>query len=241
MNAWPSPRQLVMDGWLLRASGGPIRRTNSVNPLRNGGRDPSPILAACETIYAALGQDALFRVPDVAGLAGRLDGVLDAHGYAAEGMTLSLYAELAAAEPRSHPAVELLAKPDAAWISLRARANGEGDEAARVFQAMTDLIALPKKFAALQVEDRIATVAYGVIDRGLLVVESVATDAAFRGRGFATDVVSKLMAWAAGSGATGACLQVVGANGPALAVYRKLGFTIDLHSHHYRRKRLAAI
>ena len=30
MNAWPATRQVVMDGWLLRASGGPIRRTNLV-------------------------------------------------------------------------------------------------------------------------------------------------------------------------------------------------------------------
>ena len=233
LNAWPSPRQALLHGWLLRASGGPIRRTNSVNPLRRGPHDPTPILAACEAIYTALGQDALFRVPDIAG---GVDAALEAHGYTTEGSTLTLFADLAATSPRASPVVELLDAPDAAWVALRTQVNGESEAAGRVFHQMTGLIALPKAFAVLRAESRIAAVAYGVIDRGLLVVESVATDADFRGRGLATQAVSHLMHWAAARGADGGCLQVVAANAPALAIYRKLGFVIDLHAYHYRRK-----
>jgi GNAT superfamily N-acetyltransferase len=233
MNAWPSPRQVLMEGWLLRAAGGPIRRTNSVNPLRASAYDPTPVLAACEAIYAALGQSTLFRVPD---LAEGLDAALEAHGYETEGRTTTLFADLAAATPRASPAVELLGAPDAGWVSVRTRVNGEDEQAGRVFHTMTHLIALPKTFAVRRSEGRIAAVAYGAIDRGLLVVESVATDAACRGRGFATELVSTLMDWAVRRGGDGACLQVVASNAPALAVYRKLGFVTDLHAYRYRRK-----
>jgi ribosomal protein S18 acetylase RimI-like enzyme len=233
MNAWPASRQVLMDGWLLRASGGPIRRTNSVNPLRRGPHDPGPLLAACEATYAALGQDALFRVPDIVQ---GMDAILEARGYKSEGQTLTLFAELCEGALRASSRVELLDAPDTAWVALRTKANGESQAAARVFHRMTNLIALPKAFAVLQAEAQTAAVAYGVIDRGLLVIESVATDQAWRGKGFASEVVSALIRWGADRGASGACLQVAAANAPALAVYRKLGFTTELHAYHYRRK-----
>jgi GNAT superfamily N-acetyltransferase len=233
LNAWPASRQLVIDGWLLRASGGPIRRTNSVNPLQRGPHDPTPVLADCEAAYAALGQDALFRVPDIAE---GMDAALEARGYISEGSTLTLFAALCIGSPRASSRVELLDAPDAAWVALRTTVNGESEAAARVFHRMTDLIGLPKAFAVLQAEAQIAAVAYGVVDRGLLVVESVATHDAWRGKGFASEVVSVLMRWGADRGASGACLQVGAANAPAMAVYRRLGFTINLHAYHYRRK-----
>ena len=64
-NAWPSPRQVLLCGWLLRASGGATRRTNSVNPLRGGPRDPGGIIATAEGIYRGLGQPSRFRVPSI--------------------------------------------------------------------------------------------------------------------------------------------------------------------------------
>src|SRR5690242_620133 len=91
-NAWPSPRQVLLGGWLLRASGGSTRRTNSVNPLRGGPRDPSDILARTEEIYRALGQPSRFRVPSIATA---MDGPLERAGYTAEGETTTLLAELA--------------------------------------------------------------------------------------------------------------------------------------------------
>ena len=98
---------------------------------------------------------------------------------------------------------------------------------------MTGLIALPKAFAALRVEGVIASLAYGAVDRGLLVIGSVATSGTMRARGFAQRGVGRLMGWAKAMGATGACVQVVADNHPARALYASLGFSTELYRYHY--------
>ena len=73
-NAYPSPRQVLLDGWLLRLSAGPVRRTSSVNPLRSARYDLSPVIDECAALYAALSLPLRFRVPTIApGMAVALD------------------------------------------------------------------------------------------------------------------------------------------------------------------------
>jgi RimJ/RimL family protein N-acetyltransferase len=61
------------------------------------------------------------------------------------------------------------------------------------------------------------------------------TDAAFRGRGAASQIVTELLRWAWENGATHAYLQVDAENTPALAVYRKFGFA-TAYMYHYRAR-----
>ncbi|MFE0754212.1 GNAT family N-acetyltransferase [Inquilinus sp. NPDC058860] len=229
-NAWPSPRQMLLGGWLLRASGGATRRTNSVNPLRSGPRDPSGIIAAAEGIYRGLGQPARFRVPSIA--AG-MDGPLQRQGYAAEAETATLLADLADHRPRDCAWIELSDRPDEDWLALRS------DPDDPVFRQMLDSIVLPKTFASCRIDGRVVATAYGVVHDRLLVVESVATDPEHRQRGYGTRTVGHLMDWALTRGAGGACLQVVADNQPALALYGSLGFRTELYRYHYRSKATA--
>jgi hypothetical protein len=55
-------RELFLDGWLLRFSEGGTIRANSVNPLWPGTRVAAEKILACEAIYAAQGQPAIFRL-----------------------------------------------------------------------------------------------------------------------------------------------------------------------------------
>src|SRR4051812_10146842 len=82
LNAWPSPRQVVMGDWLIRISGGPTRRTNSVNPLRASAHDPAAVLETAQALYRRQGQDTIFRIPSITAGA---DGVLEGWGYSYEG------------------------------------------------------------------------------------------------------------------------------------------------------------
>ncbi|MGK9234489.1 GNAT family N-acetyltransferase [Inquilinus limosus] len=226
-NAWPSPRQVLLGGWLLRASGGATRRTNSVNPLRSGSHDPSGIIAAAESIYRGLGRPAIFRVPSIA--AG-MDGPLERQGYAAEAETTTLLADLADHRPRDCAEIELTDQPGEDWLALRS------DPADPVFRCMLDSIVLPKVFAACRIDGQVVAKAYGVVHDRLLVVESVATHPEHRQRGYGARTVGHLMDWALTQGAGGACLQVVADNTPALALYASLGFRTELYRYHYRSK-----
>lgn len=236
MNAWPAPRQLLLDGWLLRAAGGGIRRTNSVNPLRSCRGNPRAVLSTAEAVYAALGQPAIFRVPS---LVGGMDAVLAAAGYTAEGHTLTLFADLGPAQPSQQGAAVLTADSGEAWLSARARLGGVDPQEQRRFATMLESILLPKAFAAVSDDGEIAALAYAVVCDCLAVIEAVITDPAKRRRGFARQVVGRLLDWARESGAEGACLQVVADNAPALALYRSLGFGRELYRYHYRRKTVA--
>ncbi len=231
LNAYPSPRQVLLDGWLLRLSGGPIRRTKSVNPLRGARADLAAVAEDCARVYAAAGLPLLFRVPAIADGMG---AALDRLGFAARGETCTLLADLASAEAAPDPAVELRPDPDEGWLAARAAVAGDDAAADAIYRRMVGVIALPKAFAALRVDGTVAALAYGALDRGLLVIESVATAERFRQRGFGTRTVGRLMGWARAQGARGACLQVTADNRPARALYAGLGFGRELYRYHYR-------
>ncbi len=93
---------------------------------------------------------------------------------------------------------------------------------------------LPRAFAAAAAEGGIGAIAFGVLDRELMVIEAVATPEPLRGRGHARRAVGALLRWGRAEGARAACLQVVAANTPARALYRTLGFEHELYRYHYR-------
>jgi ribosomal protein S18 acetylase RimI-like enzyme len=230
-DAWPCENQHEIDGWLVCASGGLTRRTNSINPLAGKRADVAAILDPARRIYSALGQPLLFRVP---GIASGLDAALDRLGFAPPlPETMTLHAMMADC-PMGAGSHASIGKLDSDWLAARARLIGWDEAAMQVYTRMLALIAGPVVFASARHEGRIAAVAYGVVMHGLVVIESVVTDSAFRRRGYGRQVVAALLDWARGQGVEQACLQVVADNEPAVALYRGLGFTNELYRYHYR-------
>lgn len=230
LNAWPSPRQILVDGYLLRAAGGRSKRQNSLNPMRGSGA-PEPAIAAAHALYERLGQRPIFRIPAIAP---QMEPLL-AHGaYAVVDETCTLYRTLDDLPEEPDPSVSVSAVPAADWLALRDAMNGGDAANARVFRETVAALMLPCAFAGARAEGGIGAIAFGVLDRGLLVIESVATPEPLRGRGHARRAVGALLRWSRGQGARAACLQVVAANTPARALYRGLGFTRELYRYHYR-------
>ncbi len=235
--AWPAAVEMEVDGWLLRRSGGRIRRSNSVNPLRGKRAVPESVLDAAEAFYTGHGQTPLFRVPSIAA---EMDTLLDRQGYDLEGGTIHLYGEIDELADISDEHVTVSPKPDEGWFAARFLMGAYDDADSRVFREMPGLIAGEKAFVACQRDSEIAALAYGVIRDGLLVVESVETDSRFRQQGLGRKTVGSLIGWARRAGASAACLQVVADNAPGRALYASLGFTKELYRYHYRRKAIAA-
>jgi GNAT superfamily N-acetyltransferase len=230
--AWPAVVETVIGGWLLRCSGGSVRRTNSANPLR-GKRDISvATIDGIEAFYAARRQAPMFRVPTIAGEVG---AELDRRGYAAEGETIHLFASIDAAVSTGGRDVFLSERPDEDWLRSKARISSLGEADMGALRRMVRLIRGRKAFVWASIDGAIVAVAYGVVAEELLVVEAVATDPSFRGRGFGRRTVGTLIDWAHSAGARAACLQVEAGNMPARALYSSLGFDRELHRYHYRR------
>ncbi|MCJ2013792.1 GNAT family N-acetyltransferase [Methylobacterium sp. J-076] len=230
LNAWPSPRHVLVHGYLLRAAGGPSKRINSCNPMRGAG-DPEAAIPACEAIYATLGQRPIFRVPDIAA---QMREGLERRGYRAIGETRTLYRPFDGLQVTEDAEVTVAETPSTDWLALRDAVSGHDPATARAFRTVTGAIALPCAYASVSVPGGLGAIAFGVRDGGLLVIESVAVPAPLRGRGLARRAVTALMGWGAATGARGVCLQVEAGNSPAIALYARLGFARELYRYHYR-------
>ena len=233
-NARPSPVEVRFDGWIIRASGGPTRRTNSTQPTAQRTRDVGGLIETAERVYGAFGRSALFKIPTIAD---EIDSELASRGYREEGESKVLLASLDEARGESSPAETVSGRASEEWLAAWATIAGPASvDATDALRASTAGIVLPKAFGCRKVDGQPVSIAYGVVHRGLMVVEAVATHDNHQGRGYASQVVGGLMEWGRASGAYHACLSVLAANAPALALYRSLGFDRELYRYHYRRK-----
>jgi N-acetylglutamate synthase len=232
LNAWPALQQVLLDGWVLRFSGGLTRRANSANPLGVRDLDGDGLIAGCEALYRHHRLPTIFRLPSIIDPA--IDARLAAQGYSGEGLSLVLHADIGAVPAMRDPDVQLLSRPTPRWFAAMAQLQRHTKKQAGFYRRIVGRLAIPAAFATLSDDRGIAALAYGAIHDGLICYESVVTDPSRQRRGYARRVITSLAAWAADRGARGACLEVEAANAPARALYQALGFE-ELSRYHYRR------
>jgi ribosomal protein S18 acetylase RimI-like enzyme len=232
-NAWPAPRELFLDGWIFRFSGGQYRRPNAVSPLKGARRAAELVIPTAEALYRAHGQAVIFRVIEIAD---EIDTLLEAEGYALGEAVLTLAADLRGTGTELPHNLSFSSEATPEWLEAKRGWDQTSDADHQTYRTMLATIVVPKIFAALTLDGQIVSRAYGVLHDGLLVLESVATHPAYRQRGLGRQAIGGLLAWGKAAGAEAACLQVVANNTPALALYRSLGFRHDLYRYHYRTK-----
>ncbi|HVP83178.1 MAG TPA: GNAT family N-acetyltransferase [Rhizomicrobium sp.] len=233
LNAWPALKEIFYDGWLIRLSEGHTRRTNSVNVIGPGSYELAEKIGHCETIYRAHGLPTYFRIRsnDHPAL---VEALID-RGFRAEDETRTLYFDFAKSPPVSVDGIEILERPTAEWLAAHHRFTGETITSDSIRKRLLDLVALPVAFAAdRDCKGQIVSVAYGALHDRIVSLQWVATDPTRRRKGFSRATLSSLLCWAKTAGATGACLQVVAANTPAVNLYQAMGFDQELYRYHYR-------
>jgi GNAT superfamily N-acetyltransferase len=243
INGFPPLRQVVVDGWMLRFSGGVRRTANSATPLCQPAGALDAVVAIAEALYAAQNQPTIFRVPSF--LDPAIDRDLESRGYTAEGESCIIEGPLdpiiaSAAPLGGADEVRLAPRPTPEWFAAMARLQGQRPEFHTGYREIVSGVTLPAAFALLPVDGAAAALAYGTIHRGLLCFESVVTDAAQRRRGHSRRVLAALARWAGRNGAVKATLQVEAPNTPARTLYHAVGMTTELHRYHYRRAPAAA-
>ena len=234
LNAWPALRQALLDGWVLRFSGGVTRRANSANPLPADYNRTDALIPACEALYRRQLLPTIFRVPSI--IDPDLDERLDALGYGSEGESWVLYGDIDVAAAAKEPDVQLSAHPTPEWFRAMAALQNHTIEQSGIYRRIVGAIVIPAAFAALAIDGEFVALAYGAIHNGLLCYESVITDSRRQRHGYARRVIATLAAWAKDEGARGACLQVEAGNAPALALYDAIGLKTRLYRYHYSRE-----
>ncbi len=232
---WRGTEEEPLGGWLLRAAEGFTGRANSV--LTAG--DPGlPLPEATDRVRRWYTDRGLTPMASVSYPAGRPDRNPVDRFLAGQGWRLRDEAEVIVmtrgiAAPAATPAalpVGFDDQPSDDWLALYHFRGQPGLPPV----ARTIMTSAPwQAFASARDGDR--TVAIGRVAgagewAGLTAIE---VDPDYRRRGLAVAVTTGLMAHAARHGADRVYLQVEDGNEPALALYRRLGFTVH-HGYHYR-------
>ncbi|HYN87291.1 MAG TPA: GNAT family N-acetyltransferase [Ardenticatenaceae bacterium] len=254
LNAWPALQQILFDGWVLRFSRGYTKRANSVNPLYESGLDVQEKIARCEQLYEERGLAPVFRLTPLASPV-NLDEALAAHGYEPIDPTLVLHLDLSD-ETRGKPGgdtpnpstearrrgVATTSAPrngsftEAAldeWLETFGRLHGAQVEQQHVHRAILDLIPARRLLAALIVDGIAVACGLGVLEADCFGLFDLVTGPVHRRKGYGTALVSAMLQWAEGQGASLAYLQVMATNEPAQQLYAKLGFR-ELYQYWYR-------
>ena len=226
LRAMPALETKMLDGWLLRASGGYAKRSNSVTCLKPAKSNLSARIEEAERFYSAHQLPAIFRLTPIC--EPELEIELIARGYQAAGATDVLTLALTPQPPmKSAVTIDAIATDD--WINLFARTHDLNNHDTKILAAILSSIAPRSAFA------RIGQQALGraVFEAGYAGLFSLATSHDCRRQGHARIISQALLNWGSDQGAHHAYLQVEQDNKAALALYHSLGFQ-HAYSYHYR-------
>ena len=234
LNAAGAPHSLVYDGWLLGYRPGPTKRLRCVNPFYASTYVLDQKIEYCMAFYASAGLPAIFRLMPFS-QPPELDTVLERAGWDAFERTLVLRAAVTGRRPPPVPDVEVEIVEPPGWEPLAAPLLKIDPDALPQFVARAANHPLPHAGALLRRDGEVIACGLAKLEDGHVGLFAVHTADAWRGRGFGRAVVAALLGEARRRGASSAYLQVTADNGPALALYRRFGFTVS-HEYWYRAR-----
>lgn len=232
--AWPALEEERLGDWCLRFAGGYTRRANSANPLNAAPAGIERAIAASQSRYRARGLPSIFRIPSF--LDPAVDAGLAANEYTREADSIVLFGADDGWRNRGGDAdVEISDDATPFWLASAMHLRAQGPDMTPFFSRIVAALDRPAAFASLRQGGAVVASGFAVVVEGLTCLEAIVTDPAWRGRGFGRRLVTELLAWGAGLGAAGACLQVEANNAPARAVYARVGIVQEVYRYHYRR------
>ena len=232
LDAVAPPAVQAIDGWLLPFDDSTIGRAKSAVPVRHNALDAAQ-LTTIEKLYAARGLQAAFRVADVAGLA-NIQQELTRLGYTAQQPTLVQIGTAAAMRSicQGTPA-EVTSTPTPAWKSVYVAEGFDPVDGAHRVQALSRSTHVVYAHVAEAGQHIAAGTAS--LSQGWASIHGMRTLPQARGRGMAARVLAGLADTASARQLERVFLQVEEENAPALALYRRAGFTTTWRYHYWRK------
>lgn len=224
LNAWPSHKMELYDGWILRFSYFYTHRTNSVEQFGTSALPWREKIPYCESVYQRLGTPAIFKISPL--VSPDFDYVLENRGYEIQHVTDVMTLDLNRADLRmACPDVVLLDQIPDEWIEGLFTLKEMRNEIHR--QIVPSMYrAIPKETicACIKRNGRIIGTGLGILDREYVGIYAIHIHRDFRGQGLARQVCTGILREGEKKGAKNAYLQVVKDNLPAKYLYEALGF-----------------
>lgn len=245
LNAWPSYRIELYDGWLLRYSHNYSFRTNSVEQIGAGTIPIGEKIRYCEQIYSDLNSPASFKINPL--LDPSFEPLLEERGYEVRHVTEVMTADIAGMELQQESGkeylfenrlnlptlvhmgedvvVKLSAHITQEWIQGLFSLNGTADPTLRrIVPKMYSAIPKETIAASVELDGRMVASGLCIRDREWAGIYAIYVTPSCWNRGYARAICSTLLEEAQTLGAKKAYLQVVKRNEPAKRLYRSLGF-----------------
>lgn len=257
LNAWPSHKIELYDGWLIRFSHNYTYRTNSVEQVGTSLIPVEEKIAYCEQIYTNFHTPTNFKINPL--LDPSFDRLLADRGYGiahtTEVMTMSLeqfgpyepvYTEYEyygrnSGLPSSvfYPndtVVQLRDRITDEWITSLFHLNGTTNPTLRrIVPSMFKAIPKETIVVSIEIEGRMMASGLGILDRDHVGLYAIYVDASCRRKNFARSVCSAILSESRKKGAKRAYLQVVKGNLFAKRLYESLGFE-DFYTYWFRTR-----
>ena len=257
LNAWPSHKIELYDGWLIRFSHNYTHRTNSVTQVGASSIPVEEKIAYCEKIYENYHTPSIFKISPMIDTS--FDLLLEKRGYeiqhTTEVMTMN-FTDFHPWEPVSaeyeyygrnsglpsfvvYPEeiiVQLQDRITDEWITALFRLNGTTNPTLRrIVPSMFKAIPKETIVASIEIDGRMVASGLGIMDREHVGLYAIYVDASCRHKGFARAICNAILEEARKKNATKAYLQVVQGNTYAKKLYTSLGFK-DLYTYWFRVK-----
>lgn len=259
LNAWPSHKMELYDGWLIRFSHNYTHRTNCVTQVGASLLPVDEKISYCEEIYRNYHTPAIFKIGPL--LDASFDRLLEDKGYEKQHITEVMTMDFQDFKPYPYIAAEyeyygrnsglpsFLVYPDNIivflqdritddWIHSLFRLNGTTHPTlCRIVPSMFKAIPKETIVASIQIDGRIVACGLGIMDRGHVGLYAIYVDASCRRKNYARAICSAILTEAKKKNAEHAYLQVVYGNAPAKHLYQSLGFQ-DFYTYWFRAKDL---
>ena len=224
LNAWPSHKMELYDGWILRFSYFYTHRTNSVEQFGTSTLSWREKVSYCENEYLRLGSPAIFKISPL--VSPDFDYLLENRGYEIQHTTNVMTMELAEAKlDYPYPQVNFADDIPDVWIESLFDLKGTVNPVHRaVVPSMYHAIVKDTICASIWDNGKIVATGLGILDRDYIGIYAIHVREDFRHRGYARQICTGLLKEGINKGASKAYLQVVKGNAPAQALYTSLGF-----------------
>ena len=225
LNAWPSHKMELYDGWILRFSHFYTHRTNSVEQFGTSTLPWREKIPYCEEAYKRWGTPAIFKISPL--VSRDFDYMLENRNYEIQHMTDVMVLDLDKAI--------LAANTDE--VSVNQTIERDWIESLLELKRTTNTIhraIVPTMYAAIAKETICVSIrrqgvingtGLGILDRDYVGVYAIHVREDYRKQGMARSLCTCILKEGIKRGASKAYLQVVDGNIPAIQLYESLGFT----------------
>jgi len=219
---WPAAEQVPLGDWVLRASGKFTMRANSVLALGEPHIGMEEAIEKVVSFYRERDLIPTFHITLPTQV--ELDVLLEDKGWTEKIIVHVMVADIEVSElpPSEVGTWELSTAPSDEWIRL------QKDEGVREIMER-----YPAIYAGLRVGGELIAAGRAAVFDGWSVLTRLFVRPDFRGQGLSKNLVTLLLNESVKEGATKALLQVDSKNATAIALYKKMGFTLH-HAYKYR-------